>query len=429
LYGNISNRNTQRYDDHQQLPFYHNSSYGRALQAIELGRAFQPNADGPLRYPRYQQDQNLSQLQAQVAAARAAIEYQQNSFAPVDNIRDQPQLSLNHGISGNNVGSSSSSIHRFRDDSYRSIVHPPSELPKPLPTDNVGPRNLSPLPTPMQLVQQPSYLRRASENEMRYRSLLGSGDAKRSGLSRALSQVNAADPSFDMNPCENDSHRDRKQHSDRLCSNYVDMSESIEDEAMGETVVIDDNQSTEFLLPPPKKRKKRTLLKDSGSSSIQCDTLMPSLPITELTNDGTVVLTKDFVNEERYKNLRTTTWFLGCAKLETPEDKHFLQPLQNYLRSNLVEVFTCGTDEPFHGKGAVLALGQVAVRCIFCKNTPHRAMSSFSVPHSVAGLYNAVQDVFRKHFPRCTLIPDGVRQAAITLDEVGGAKGGKRKYW
>ena len=127
-------------------------------------------------------------------------------------------------------------------------------------------------------------------------------------------------------------------------------------------------------------------------------------------------------------------WFAGSVPLGLPEDKYWLSELQVYLRSNFAEAF--GADEsdiaaPMHGRNKPIALGQVGIRCIHCRDDPpsERGQQATSYPSLISGIYNSVQQMLRLHFECCLAMPPEVRKKIESLKVSSSARGGRKQYW
>lgn len=130
----------------------------------------------------------------------------------------------------------------------------------------------------------------------------------------------------------------------------------------------------------------------------------------------------------------STIWYSGNVSLGLEEDQYWLSELQVYLRSNFAEAFSA-TDEdiaaPMHGRNKPIALGQVGIRCIWCRNVPHteRCNHAVSYPSQISGIYNSVQNMLRNHFEGCASIPEDVRARIRQLQASNSNRGGRKQYW
>jgi hypothetical protein len=63
-------------------------------------------------------------------------------------------------------------------------------------------------------------------------------------------------------------------------------------------------------------------------------------------------------------------WYSGSVNLGVEDDKYWLSELQVFLRSNFAEAFGATEEDiaaPMHGRNKPIALGQVGIRCVYCK--------------------------------------------------------------
>ena len=128
------------------------------------------------------------------------------------------------------------------------------------------------------------------------------------------------------------------------------------------------------------------------------------------------------------------TWFPGTVPLGLAEDKFWLSELQVYLRSNFAEAFAATEEDiaaPMHGRNKPIALGQVGIRCMHCKNDPpsERGQQATSYPSLISGIYNSVQQMLRLHFDCCLAMPAEVRKKIESLKVSSSARGGRKQYW
>jgi hypothetical protein len=70
------------------------------------------------------------------------------------------------------------------------------------------------------------------------------------------------------------------------------------------------------------------------------------------------------------EDLHIDKWYSGSIPLGLEDDKYWLSELQVYLRANFAEAFGATEEDiaaPMHGRNKPIALGQVGIRCIWCK--------------------------------------------------------------
>jgi len=127
-------------------------------------------------------------------------------------------------------------------------------------------------------------------------------------------------------------------------------------------------------------------------------------------------------------------WFTGCVPLGLPDDKYWLSELQVFLRANFAEAFGATEDDiaaPMHGRNKPIALGQVGIRCMHCKNDnpAERGQQSTSYPSQISGIYNSVQQMLRLHYDCCLSMPGHVRTRIEQLRISCSSRGGRKQYW
>lgn len=70
------------------------------------------------------------------------------------------------------------------------------------------------------------------------------------------------------------------------------------------------------------------------------------------------------------EDLHIDKWYSGSIPLGLEDDKYWLSELQVFLRSSFAEAFGATEEDiaaPMHGRNKPIALGQVGIRCIWCK--------------------------------------------------------------
>jgi hypothetical protein len=112
-------------------------------------------------------------------------------------------------------------------------------------------------------------------------------------------------------------------------------------------------------------------------------------------------------------------WFEGCVRLTKNDDPHWLSEMECFARSDLVEVFSLTDMSDLEGYGGRKepCVGQVGVRCIFCKSLEpaERPIGCISFPDSVATIHVKVTESIRLHFPGCPSLPDDARETFKSL--------------
>lgn len=127
-------------------------------------------------------------------------------------------------------------------------------------------------------------------------------------------------------------------------------------------------------------------------------------------------------------------WCNGHAALGLDEDKYWLSELQCFLRSQFAEAFGASERDivaPMHGRNKPIVLGQVGIRCVWCRDLPYerRSQQAVSYPSLVTGIYNSVQQMYRLHFDCCAAMPHDVRKRIETLRKSSSSRGGRKQYW
>lgn len=97
------------------------------------------------------------------------------------------------------------------------------------------------------------------------------------------------------------------------------------------------------------------------------------------------------------------------SRLTIPSDSEFLDPVHVFLRRYCIEVFvTTKEDMEVGGRGARPSmLGQVGLRCTFCKDAPkdELARQSICFPSKRGTIFESVRNFSRTHMPSCTFFP------------------------
>lgn len=129
-----------------------------------------------------------------------------------------------------------------------------------------------------------------------------------------------------------------------------------------------------------------------------------------------------------------TVWYSGSVALGLDGDRYWLSELQVFLRSNFAEAFSATEEDiaaPMHGRNKPIALGQVGIRCIWCRDVHHteRCNHAVSYPSQISGIYNSVQNMLRNHFEGCAAIPEHVRMKIRELQSSNSNRGGRKQYW
>lgn len=135
--------------------------------------------------------------------------------------------------------------------------------------------------------------------------------------------------------------------------------------------------------------------------------------------------------------------FHGCVPLGLEEDQYQLSEFHNYIRRNLVELFTSTSgntaDVAKMGTGRLKASrspleGQVGIRCRYCSTagkmtSDANPSSAVTFPCSIKGIYTAVMNMLRSHFTSCSSIPPDVQNQIRAYQKSSNNRGGRREYW
>jgi hypothetical protein len=163
-------------------------------------------------------------------------------------------------------------------------------------------------------------------------------------------------------------------------------------------------------------------------------------PPAEDSHLSTSLQTLESANVQIRKNKATDViveglpmkWFSGCVPLAFSEDKHWLSERHVYFRSNFLEAFTA-TESDIEEQGRKsIALGQVGIRCIHCRERPprERGQRAASFPTLVSAIYLSVQKMIRLHVECCPAVPSTIRKKIETLKKsISARKGGQEQYY
>lgn len=132
-----------------------------------------------------------------------------------------------------------------------------------------------------------------------------------------------------------------------------------------------------------------------------------------------------------------SAWYPGCVSLSLPEDDDVLSPLHCFMRRYCVEAFTATEEDvatPRYGKshGVKVVVGQVGIRCLYCKCRPvgKRPERAVCYPSSLRNIYHSIETWQRRHSLVCSDIPAWVRKSMVELLESSKSRaGGRRQYW
>eukprot|EP00339_Tiarina_fusa_P014158 CAMPEP_0116999954 /NCGR_PEP_ID=MMETSP0472-20121206/2472_1 /TAXON_ID=693140 ORGANISM="Tiarina fusus, Strain LIS" /NCGR_SAMPLE_ID=MMETSP0472 /ASSEMBLY_ACC=CAM_ASM_000603 /LENGTH=414 /DNA_ID=CAMNT_0004699515 /DNA_START=129 /DNA_END=1374 /DNA_ORIENTATION=+ len=133
----------------------------------------------------------------------------------------------------------------------------------------------------------------------------------------------------------------------------------------------------------------------------------------------------------------SSCWYEGSTSLSLPEDDDVLSPLHCFMRRYCVEAFSATEEDvstPRYGKshGVKVVVGQVGIRCLYCKHRPtgKRPERAVCYPSSLQNIYHSIETWQRRHSLVCSYIPPWVRKSIVELMESSKSRaGGRRKYW
>ena len=130
-------------------------------------------------------------------------------------------------------------------------------------------------------------------------------------------------------------------------------------------------------------------------------------------------------------------WYSGNISLSLPEDDDVLSPLHCFMRRFCVEAFTATPEDvatPRYGKshGVKVTVGQVGIRCLYCKCRPigQRPERAVCYPSSLRNIYHSIETWQRRHSLVCSDISPWVRKSIMELMESSKSRaGGRLQYW
>jgi len=113
------------------------------------------------------------------------------------------------------------------------------------------------------------------------------------------------------------------------------------------------------------------------------------------------------------KKKQLPPWREGCVRLTKGDDEYWLSDMECFARSDLVEVFSLKKSDSLEGYGGRKepAIGQVGIRCIFCKSLDpaERPNGCVSFPEGLTSIHTKTAEMIRLHFPSCPSTPDDAR--------------------
>jgi hypothetical protein len=140
-------------------------------------------------------------------------------------------------------------------------------------------------------------------------------------------------------------------------------------------------------------------------------------------------------NEKKNKKKsKTSHWHEGCVRLTKSDDANWLSEMQCFSRSDLVEVFSYQDEDGLEGYAGRKdpAIGQVGVRCVFCKSLDpsEKPNGCVTFPENVSAIHTKVMDMLRLHFHSCPSMPDDTKETFKTLRGFGAkVADDSQQYW
>lgn len=181
-------------------------------------------------------------------------------------------------------------------------------------------------------------------------------------------------------------------------------------------------QSNHYLVE--KTPKKKVSLQDIGIPDL-VDDICPTTIIRPTAHK---------FDSNSQENLET--FFLGSTSLALPEDEEFLSPMHCFMRKYCVEAFAneckIGNDAAKPAYGRRIQVGQVGIRCLFCKSHPNTKGNERAVcfPSSLPNIYHSIETWQRRHASVCPHIPGAIRHELAKLKHQSrSGAGGRRQYW
>jgi len=121
----------------------------------------------------------------------------------------------------------------------------------------------------------------------------------------------------------------------------------------------------------------------------------------------------------------------GCVPLCKEDDTQWLSELQCFVRSKMVQVFSA-KKEDVEMEDEEIVEGQIGVRCAYCAmvSPDERPDGHAYFPQSLSAIYQNVSDLQRRHFLKCSEMPDDARKSFKSLKGFAAkAEGETQQYW
>jgi hypothetical protein len=128
-------------------------------------------------------------------------------------------------------------------------------------------------------------------------------------------------------------------------------------------------------------------------------------------------------------------YYEGCVRLTKTDDPHWLSEMECFARSDLVEVFSLRKKDSLDGYGGRKepSVGQVGIRCIFCKSLDpaDRPSGYMNFADALSSIHTKVADMIRLHFPSCPELPNDARETFKSLRgyDAKVANDDSQQYW
>lgn len=203
-----------------------------------------------------------------------------------------------------------------------------------------------------------------------------------------------------------------------------------------EELKLDDQMSKRKKVGPKKARKKTY---DSDGESVD-DVVGAASSDGESDSEAESEVSDDKKSTKRKppsgkKKPEKDLWFEGCVRLTKTDDPHWLSEMECFARSDLVEIFSLDNEgelESYNGRKEP-AVGQVGIRCTFCKSlSPQdRPAGSVAFPESLSTIHLKVTDMIRLHFPGCPSLSDEAKETFKSLRgfDAKVANDDAQQYW
>jgi hypothetical protein len=180
-------------------------------------------------------------------------------------------------------------------------------------------------------------------------------------------------------------------------------------------------------------------------SSVVSSSSSAAEPHSEYSSDSSLVAVEEYTSpiaspllgQSLPQEQQMQQWYPGSVSLSLWEDDDFLSPLHCFMRRYCVEAFSASPDDvktPRYGKshGVRVVVGQVGIRCLYCKHRPvgRRPERAVCFPSSVRNIYHSIETWQRRHSLVCTDIAPWVKRSMTELMESSKSRaGGRRQYW